>query len=207
MLNHGLLIRLESKRGLERELEAFLNAAQVEAQSEPAILMWQAFSLGHGAYAIINGFASEQARDAHISGPIMQGLNQETEALLTAPPQSERFDVLSSKLPPPRTEGALNKGLLLTCRSRAGRSRRMEQLLCSGRALVMSEPRTAAWCALRLGQQEYGMFAVFPDNGARLAHLAGPLPRRLALHAPGLLAGLPGLSLADVLAYKAPNPQ
>lgn len=207
MLNRGLLIRLESRRGLEQELEVFLKAAQVEAQSESGLLMWQALSLGDGAYAILNGFAGEQAREAHVSGPIMQGLNQESEALLATPPQTERFDVLSSKLPPPVTTEAPGKGLLLTCACRAGRTARMEQLLCSGRELVMAEPRTVAWCALRLQRRQYGMFAAFPNRGARLAHLGGPLPRRLALHALGVLAGLPRVTLADVLACKAPYPQ
>jgi len=36
--------------------------------------------------------------------------------------------------------------------------------------------------APRLGDGEYGIFDVFPDGGARFAHLTGHVPRELAKH-------------------------
>jgi hypothetical protein len=69
-------------------------------------------------------------------------------------------------------------------------------------ALHDAEPGTIAWFALSFGNGEYGIFDVFPDNGARFAHLTGQVPRELAKHATTLLGSLPDLDLLEVLATK-----
>jgi hypothetical protein len=65
---------------------------------------------------------------------------------------------------------------------------------------VQEEPGTVAWFALQMESGAYGIFDVFPDNGARFAHLTGRVPRELTKHALSLLGGMPDMDMLQVLA-------
>lgn len=55
---------------------------------------------------------------------------------------------------------------------------------------------------IALSDGQYRIFDVFPDNGGRLAHLTGRVPRELVKNARSLVGGLPDIDMLDVLAAK-----
>jgi hypothetical protein len=74
------------------------------------------------------------------------------------------------------------------------------QFLQDAQPLAMAEEETIAWFAIRLPTGEYGIFDVFPDNGARLKHLVGRIPQELTKHALSLLGSFPDMELLQVTA-------
>lgn len=203
MRSCGVLIQLEARHGLEQELETFLDAVRTKAQEELGTAAWYAWKCSRLEYGIFDMFAGDEERKAHLAGPIAQALREEADALLTHAPAIQNVDVLSSKLPPDGGEEAASKGLLLSLGAKAGRDEQLEDFLCSARAMVMQEPRTTAWFALRMAQGRYGIFDTFPDNGARFSHLTGHVPRELARHALSLLGAMPEMHMLDMVAQTA----
>ena len=91
---------------------------------------------------------------------------------------------------------------MLSFPARTGHEAEVEQFLRDALPLVEDEPGTIAWFAIQRANGDYGIFDVFPDNGARFAHLAGHVPRELAKHATHLLGGMPEMHLLDVVAER-----
>jgi quinol monooxygenase YgiN len=96
MLNVGLLVILEAKPGKEDELARFLVAAQPLAAAEPATAMWYALRLGPSSFAIVDAFADDRGRAAHLEGPIAAALMARAGELLATPPDIRKTDVLAS---------------------------------------------------------------------------------------------------------------
>jgi quinol monooxygenase YgiN len=203
MTNSGLLVRLEVKPGKDDDVERLLHSALTMAQEEPATTAWFAIRFGRSEYGIFDAFPDNAARVAHLAGPIAQALLEQKEILLAHAPEIQEFDVLADKLPVPgATIEPVTKGLLLTFKAKSGHEQQVEQFLRDALAMVQQEARTTAWFAIRLDDGEYGIFDAFPDNGARLAHLTGHVPRELAKHALSLLGGVPDMDMINVLAAK-----
>jgi quinol monooxygenase YgiN len=95
MLKVGLLVILEAKPGKEAELERFLVDAQPLAAAEPATAMWHALRLGPSSFAIVDAFADDRGRAAHLEGPIAAALMARASELLASPPDIRRTDVLA----------------------------------------------------------------------------------------------------------------
>ena len=202
MVTHGLLVRLVARPGMDAEVETFLRGALPLVQGEPATTAWFAVRFGRGEYGIVDVFPDEAGRQAHLDGAVARALMAQADTLFEVPPSIDRVDVLADKLPAGGSAGRVTKAILLTFRAKSGHEGDVAQFLRDARPLVMDEPQTLAWFALRLGDGDYGIFDVFPDNGARFAHLTGHVPRELAKHALTLLGGVPHLELLDVQADK-----
>jgi quinol monooxygenase YgiN len=202
MVNRGLLVRLEAKPGKEAEVEEFLRSALPLVQQEAGTTAWFAVRFGRGEYGIFDVFPDDEQRDAHLRGPVAEALKQSAAELLAKPPQIRKLVVLADKLPPGTAGVRDTKGLLLTFKPRAGRESEVEKFLRDAQPLVMDEPKTTAWFAIRTEDGEYGIFDVFPDNGGRFAHLAGHVPRELAKHALTLLGSMPEMEMLSVEAEK-----
>jgi quinol monooxygenase YgiN len=202
MVNRGLLVRLEAKPGKEAEVEEFLRSALPLVQQEAGTTAWFAVRFGRGEYGIFDVFPDDEQRDAHLRGPVAEALKQSAAELLAKPPQIQKLVVLADKLPPGTAGVRDTKGLLLTFKPRAGRESEVEKFLRDAQPLVMDEPKTTAWFAIRTEDGEYGIFDVFPDNGGRFAHLAGHVPRELAKHALTLLGSMPEMEMLSVEAEK-----
>lgn len=204
MVTKALLVHIQAKHGQADDVEALLTSALRDVEREPGTAAWFAVRFGRGHYGIFDAFPDEVSRDAHLDGPVASVLAQATGELLDEPPDIHRLDVLASKLPSGPV-GEVHKGLLLTFTAKAGHVPDVEQFLQRGRQIVEEEPGTAAWFAIRLDDRRYGIFDVFPDNGARFAHLTGRVPRELAKHALELLGSFPDMDMLNVLAHKLPS--
>jgi quinol monooxygenase YgiN len=202
MISRGLLVRLEAKSGKDADVEAFLRSALPLVQREPGTTAWFAVRFGRGEYGIFDVFPDDQARDAHLAGPVAQALEQRGGELFAQAPRIQKLDVLANKMPTAGTREPDTKGLLLTFRAKSGHESEVEQFLRDAQPVVMNEPKTTAWFAIHTGEGEYGIFDVFPDNGGRFAHLAGGVPRELAKHALTLLGSMPDLEMLNLEAEK-----
>src|SRR5690606_16802335 len=153
-------------------------------------------------YGIFDAFLDDAAREEHLAGPVVLALQRHSQDLFNSPPKLKPVQILTNKLPVlhafPNT-----KGLLLTFKAKPGHEPEVEEFMLYARRVVMEEePNTTAWFALRTEDGEYGLFDVFPDNGARFVHLVGHVPRELARRAMTLLGSVPDVELVSVQAEK-----
>ena len=100
--------------------------------------------------------------------------------------------------------GTVTKGLLVRIEANPGREADVEAFLNGGLEIVLGEPATTAWFAVRLGPSTFGIFDVFPDEAGREAHLGGKVAAALMGNV-GELYGEPTLEKLDVLASKLPG--
>ena len=94
--------------------------------------------------------------------------------------------------------------LFVRLEARPGKEAEVERFLLDGLPIVMEEPATTAWFAIRFGPSTFGIFDAFPDEAGRQAHLTGRVAAALMAHAAELLATPPAIELVDILAAKLP---
>src|SRR5512135_2792711 len=95
--------------------------------------------------------------------------------------------------------------LFVRLEAKSGKEAEVENFLRGGLAVVMDEPATVAWFALRLGPSTFGIFDAFPDEAGRQAHLSGRVAGALMAKAAELLSKPPSIEKVDVLAAKLPG--
>jgi quinol monooxygenase YgiN len=207
MVTQALLVRLDARHGREDALEQFLKSALDLVRAEPATTAWFALRFGRGEYGIFDAFPDEAGREAHLAGRVAEALKGQGASLLAQGPRIQRVAVLASKLPADPTFAlGITRALLLTFRARPAHEAQVESFLHGARTAVAAETGTLAWFALSLEGGEYGIFDAFADNGARLAHLTGEVPRQLARHGVSLLGGVPDMEMPQVLAAHFAEP-
>lgn len=97
--------------------------------------------------------------------------------------------------------------LMLRLEAKPGKAGAVARFLRKGADLVRQEPDTAAWFALRLGPSTFAIFDTFVDEAGRQSHLTGEFAASLRAVAGALLAQLPVIERADVLAARLMNPR
>lgn len=97
MLKVGLVVLLEARPGKEEELAAFLAGALPLARAEEKTTVWYALRSGPTSFAIVDAFADEAGRAAHLDGDIARALLSRADELLASPPDIRRVDVLAAK--------------------------------------------------------------------------------------------------------------
>ena len=97
----------------------------------------------------------------------------------------------------------LTKALLVRLEALPGKEEELADFLKQARAIVMDEPGTVAWFAIRFGPSTFGVYDVFPDDEARDAHLAGGVGQALGPNT-GVLFTEPQIEKLDILADKVP---
>jgi quinol monooxygenase YgiN len=97
----------------------------------------------------------------------------------------------------------LTKALLVRLEALPGKEEELADFLTQARSIVMEEPRTIAWFAIRFGPSTFGVYDVFPDDEARDAHLAGGVGQALG-PSTGVLFVEPHIEKVDILADKVP---
>ncbi len=95
--------------------------------------------------------------------------------------------------------------LLVRLEAKQGKEAEVEGFLQGGLSVVLEEPATTAWFAIRLGPSTFGIFDAFPDEAGRQAHLSGRVAAALMAKASELLAREPIIEKVDVLAVKLPG--
>jgi len=98
----------------------------------------------------------------------------------------------------------VTKALLVRLEALPGKEDELASFLEGARSIVMDEPGTIAWFALRFGPSTFGVFDVFPDDEARDAHLAGGVGQALGPNV-GVLFEAPSIEKVDLLADKLPG--
>jgi quinol monooxygenase YgiN len=98
----------------------------------------------------------------------------------------------------------VTKGLWVPLEAKPRKEEDVARFLESGSSLVEDEPETIAWFAVRLGNSQFGIFDVFPDDSGRQAHLSGRVAEALMAQADELFARPPEIQQADVIASKLP---
>ena len=98
----------------------------------------------------------------------------------------------------------LTKALLVRLEALPGKEAELADFLTQARSIVMEEPGTTAWFAIRFGPSTFGVYDVFPDDEARDAHLAGGVGQALGPNT-GVLFFEPQIEKIDVLADKVPG--
>lgn len=94
--------------------------------------------------------------------------------------------------------------LFVRLETKPGKEKEVENFLMGGLPIVMEEPATTAWFAIRLGPSTFGIFDAFPDEAGRQAHLSGKVAAALMAKAGDLLSEPPSIEKVDVLAAKLP---
>ncbi|MDQ3021341.1 MAG: antibiotic biosynthesis monooxygenase [Bacteroidota bacterium] len=92
--------------------------------------------------------------------------------------------------------------LLVTLEAKPGKEKDVEDFLKGGLEIVMDEPGTTAWFAIKMGPATYGIFDAFPDESGRDAHLNGKVAAALMEKADDLFSVAPNIQKVDVLAAK-----
>jgi len=95
----AFVAKLVAKPGLEDELAGLLTGALDLANGEAGTLVWFALRTDRSTYWIFDAFATEDARQAHINGPIAAALMANADRLLASPPEILAADVLAVKMP------------------------------------------------------------------------------------------------------------
>ena len=193
-------MRLEAKHGKDDEVEDFLSSALPLVRQEAGTKAWFAVRFGRSEYGIVDFFPDEASRDAHLNGPVASALLQKSDELFETSPDLQKIEILASKLPAQPPAEPDTKGLLLTFKAKEGHEQEVVQFLKDAQPLAMAEEETIAWFAIHLPNGEYGIFDVFPDNGARIKHLVGRIPQELTKHALSLLGNFPDMDLLKVTA-------
>jgi quinol monooxygenase YgiN len=207
MITQALLVRLEARHRREDELERYLLSLLPLVKQELRTSAWFALRLSRKDYAVFAAFAGVEARESHLAGAAVSSLHGQADFLLARQPHFQRCAVLADKLSLAALTDLLTKALLLSFKAKAGHAAEVEQFLRDAKAAVIQEARTCAWFALMLDDGSYGSFSVFPDQGARLLHLTGRVPRAMAKHAFSLLGSMPELDMMGVLATALPQLQ
>lgn len=89
--------------------------------------------------------------------------------------------------------------------AKPGKEQEVIDLLEQARSLVMDEPGTPAWFAVRLGPSTFAIFDAFDDEQGRQAHIHGKVAAALTEKAPDLFANSVEIVKVDVIAAKLPR--
>jgi quinol monooxygenase YgiN len=211
----GLLVRLEAKPEKAAELAGFLKGALPAVKNEPGTTSWFAFRIAPTIFGIYDSFPGNGARQKHLSGPIAGELIAKAPELLAKPPKIEQVDILASKLVP---NSQVDVALLALFEAKAGKENELADHLSSAGSLMLEEPRTKAWFAIRLGPSLFGIYDAFPDDTGSKADLPGdasdaggrtrirhPTTGLLMVQFSALLVNPPSIEQVDVLAAKFPK--
>jgi quinol monooxygenase YgiN len=94
----SLHVPLHAHRGREDEVAHFLRSARPMVEDESGTLTWYALRLGDDRFAIVDFFADEAGREAHLNGEVAEALMSRASELFADPLAIGRGEVLASKV-------------------------------------------------------------------------------------------------------------
>jgi quinol monooxygenase YgiN len=95
--------------------------------------------------------------------------------------------------------------LYVELKAKLGKEEELASFLLAGQTLVVDEPGTIAWFAVRFDKQTFAIFDAFDDEAGRQAHLNGRVAEALMTRAGNLMANTLEIRRPDVLADKLPS--
>ncbi len=199
----GLLVTMKAKAGKEKEVKDFLLSGLPLVLQEPETVSWFALQIDHSTFGIYDTFEVEAGRQEHLTGEVAIALLAHADNLL------ESFDIKVSIRPvnviaSNHKPGTQKKGLLVIMNVKTGKSEAVENFLQTGKQLVVDEPETLAWYALKLDDTTYAIFDTFANDSGREAHLTGKVAAALMENAPIMLNDFKATAIqkVDILASK-----
>ena len=96
-VHEGIVALLEARPGQEDELRKFLEGALPTVREEPETTHWYAIRLSPTKFGIVDTFAAESGRQAHLNGRVAAALMARASELLAQPPSIEKVQVLAAK--------------------------------------------------------------------------------------------------------------
>ncbi len=93
----GLVAILEAKPGQEEALKQFLVGALPVVRDEPETTHWYAIRLSPTTFGIVDTFAGDAGRQAHLKGRVAEALGARAAELLAQPPSIQMVDILAAK--------------------------------------------------------------------------------------------------------------
>jgi quinol monooxygenase YgiN len=94
---YGFVARIEAKPDKSQELSDLLTSALSLAEAESGTVRWHAAQTSPTTFWVFDTFATEDARQAHITGPIAEALMANVDALMAGPPEILPADILATK--------------------------------------------------------------------------------------------------------------
>jgi len=98
-LTVAFVARLVARSETADEVAAFLASAVELANDEAGTIVWFALRTDATTFWIVDAFASEADRQAHIEGPIAAALMANADRLLAEAPQILPAEMLAAKVP------------------------------------------------------------------------------------------------------------
>ncbi|KAJ6624018.1 hypothetical protein B0H10DRAFT_2008200 [Mycena sp. CBHHK59/15] len=98
-LGVGLRVLLTAKPEKVQAVKEFLTGALPLVDAEPETLVWYALEFpGTNNFAIVDFFADEAGRNAHLTGKVAEALFASVDELLTGAPDVVKFDVVAASV-------------------------------------------------------------------------------------------------------------
>jgi quinol monooxygenase YgiN len=98
-LTVSFVAKLVAKDDTAAELSELLTGALDLANAEAGTIVWLALRTDVTTFWIVDAFPDEDARQAHITGPIAAALLANADRLLASPPEILPAEVLGAKVP------------------------------------------------------------------------------------------------------------
>ena len=95
----GFVVRMEAKPGKAAELQQMLTSGLGLIEEESLTIQWFAIRVDATHFVIVDSFAAEEGRQAHLNGEFAKALFSRVDELLVDAPTVERVDILAAKLP------------------------------------------------------------------------------------------------------------
>ncbi len=92
--------------------------------------------------------------------------------------------------------------LTVKLQAKPGKENEAEEFLKTGLELVLQEPGTIHWYALKFDNGAYGIFDTFADEEGRNAHLNGKVAEALKAKASELFSTAPDIEKVQLIAVK-----
>ncbi|KAF7336780.1 Antibiotic biosynthesis monooxygenase [Mycena venus] len=98
-LRNGLRVLLQAKSDKVQAVKEFLTGALPLVEAEPETLAWYALEFpGTKQFAIIDFFADDAGRNAHLTGEVAKALFANAEELLSSPPDIKKITVVAANV-------------------------------------------------------------------------------------------------------------
>ncbi|KAI0694939.1 hypothetical protein C8T65DRAFT_666325 [Cerioporus squamosus] len=209
----GQLVPLEAKPDQSQALRDFLlkGYSLLSGDQEPETLQWYAvkYDTPTPTYAIIDSFAAESGRQAHLAGKVAEALLANSDKLLATSPDipAGAFDILASKIKSLDAQSDVKKGLAIGLRvllkAKEDQVQGVREFLKGALPLVEAEPLTPVWYAIEFpGTNVFGIIDFFATQEGLDQHLQGKVAEALFANVDRLLKGSPDIVKLEVLAVK-----